>query len=71
MKADAANFAEQKRLLIEAQEALRREFENAGNKVLERAQEAFMARAQERFVQSEEKAARRAARPGGPAPEKL
>jgi DNA recombination protein RmuC len=57
MKADAANFAEQKRLLIEAQEALRREFENAGNKVLERAQEAFMARAQERFAQSEEKAA--------------
>lgn len=57
LKADATNFAEQKRLLIEAQEALRREFENAGNKVLEKAQDAFMARAQERFAQSEEKAA--------------
>jgi len=57
LEADATNFAEQKRLLIEAQEVLRREFENAGNKVLEKAQEAFMARAQERFSQSEEKAA--------------
>lgn len=57
LEADATNFAEQKRLLIEAQEVLRREFENAGNKVLEKAQEAFMARAQERFTQSEEKAA--------------
>ncbi len=49
LKADAENFSEQKRLLIEAQETLRKEFENAGNKVLERAQEAFLTRAQARF----------------------
>lgn len=53
MKADAENFAEQKRLLIEAQESLRKEFENAGHKVLERAQEAFLARANARFAESE------------------
>ena len=55
LTADALHFDEQKRLLIASQEALRREFENAGNKVLEKAQETFLARAQERFVQSEEK----------------
>lgn len=59
LRADAQNFAEQKRLLLEAQDALRREFENAGNKVLEKAQEAFLSRAQERFAQSEEKNAER------------
>ena len=59
MRADAQNFAEKERLLIAAQEALRREFENAGNKVLAKAQEAFLARAQERFSQSEEKSAER------------
>lgn len=53
LKADAENFAEQKRLLIEAQEVLRKEFENAGNKVLEKAQETFLARAQARFEESE------------------
>lgn len=53
LKADAENFAEQKRLLIEAQESLRKEFENAGHKVLERAQEAFLARANARFAESE------------------
>lgn len=53
MKADAENFAEQKRLLIEAQESLRKEFENAGHKVLERAQEAFLTRANARFAESE------------------
>ncbi|MES2303314.1 MAG: DNA recombination protein RmuC [Pseudomonadota bacterium] len=53
LKADAENFAEQKRMLIEAQEVLRKEFENAGNKVLEKAQESFLARAQARFDESE------------------
>ena len=59
MKADAQNFAEKERLLLAAQEALRKEFENAGNKVLAQAQEAFLHRAQERFAQSEEKNAER------------
>ena len=59
LRADAQNFGEQKRLLIEAQEALRKEFENAGNRVLEKAQETFLSRAQERFAQSEEKSAER------------
>ncbi|MFN3552543.1 MAG: DNA recombination protein RmuC [Novosphingobium meiothermophilum] len=59
MKADAANFEEQKRLLVEAQDALRKEFENAGNKVLEKAQEAFLARAQSRFEESEKTSAER------------
>jgi DNA recombination protein RmuC len=53
LKADADNFSEQKRLLIEAQEALKKEFENAGTKVLEKAQEAFLARAGARFEESE------------------
>jgi len=53
LKADAANFAEQKRLLLEAQEVLRKEFENAGNRVLEKAQETFLQRASERFAESE------------------
>ena len=55
LRANAAHFEEQKRLLLEAQEGLKKEFENAGAKVLERAQAAFMERAQERFAQSEEK----------------
>ena len=59
LKADAENFSEQKRLLIEAQETLRKEFENAGNKVLERAQEAFLTRAQARFDESEKTSAER------------
>jgi DNA recombination protein RmuC len=59
LKANALHFDEQKRLLIEAQETLRKEFENAGNKVLERAQETFLTRAQERFTQAEETNAER------------
>ena len=59
LKADALNFAEQKRLLLEAQEVLKKEFENAGNRVLEKAQETFLARAQERFAQSEKANAER------------
>lgn len=59
LKADAQNFAEQKRLLIEAQEMLRKEFENAGSKVLEKAQEAFLTRASARFAESEKTSADR------------
>ncbi len=59
LKADAENFAEQKRMLLEAQEALRKEFENAGNKVLEKAQETFLARAQARFEESEKSSGER------------
>lgn len=55
LKANAANFEEQKRLLLDAQELLKKEFEAAGTKVLEGAQEAFLKRAQERFTVSEEK----------------
>jgi DNA recombination protein RmuC len=53
MKADTVHFDEQKRLLIEAQAELRKEFENAGNKVLAQAQEAFLTRAHARFEESE------------------
>ncbi|HUM08309.1 MAG TPA: hypothetical protein VLT37_05470, partial [Acidocella sp.] len=59
LKANAAHFDEQKRLLLEAQDVLRKEFEAAGAKVLEGAQAAFLQRAQERFAVSEEKNAER------------
>jgi DNA recombination protein RmuC len=59
LRANAENFEKQKLLLMEAQESLKKEFENAGNRVLEKAQEVFLARAQERFDQSEEKNAER------------
>lgn len=59
LREKTANFDEQKRLLIEAQEALRKEFENAGAKVLAGAQEAFLRRAGERFEQSEKASAER------------
>ena len=55
LKANASNFDEKQRLLIEAQEALKKEFEAAGTKVLEGAQEAFLKRAQERFTVSEQR----------------
>ncbi len=55
LAANAANFADQKASLIEAQESLKREFEAAGAKILGQAQEAFLQRAQDRFSQSEEK----------------
>lgn len=55
LKANAVNFEEQKRLLIEAQASLKKEFEAAGAKVLEGAQEAFLKRAQERFTITEER----------------
>lgn len=47
-------FAEQKAALLDAQEALRKEFENAGSRVLEQAQKTFLERAEARFRQSEE-----------------
>ena len=55
LKANAANFDEKQRLLLEAQEALRKEFAVAGAKVLEGAQAAFLQRAQERFTVSEQR----------------
>ena len=59
LKANAAHFDEQKRLLLDAQEALKKEFEAAGAKVLEGAQEAFLKRAQDRFTESEKTNAQR------------
>jgi len=59
LREKSSNFDEQKRLLIEAQEALRKEFENAGAKVLAGAQEAFLARAGARFEESEKANAER------------
>ena len=55
LRANAANFEEQKRLLLTAQDGLKKEFENSGAKVLAQAQEVLLNRAQERFTQSEEK----------------
>lgn len=71
LRANAAHFDEQKRLLIEAQEALRKEFENAGAKVLEGAQEAFLKRAQSRFEESEKASAERLATLLAPVGERL
>jgi DNA recombination protein RmuC len=59
LKANAAHFDEQKRLLLEAQEGLRKEFEVAGAKVLEGAQAAFLKRAEDRFAESEKASAER------------
>ena len=53
LRQKTANFEEQKRLLIEAQELLRKEFENSGAKVLQTAQDAFLQRAGARFEESE------------------
>ncbi len=58
-KANALHFDEQKRLLLAAQEGLRKEFEAAGAKVLEGAQEAFLRRAHARFEESENASAAR------------
>lgn len=59
LKANAANFEEQKAGLIAAQDSLKAEFEAAGAKILASAQEALLNRAQERLSQSEEKSAER------------
>ena len=53
LKANAAHFEEQKRLLVEAREELVKEFQNTGNAVLTKAQEAFLERANERFGHAE------------------
>jgi len=52
-------FAEQKSALLAAQESLRKEFENAGNRVLEAAQKTFLERAEARFGESEKASAER------------
>ena len=59
LNANASNFDEQKRLLLEAQESLKKEFEAAGAKVLEGAQEVFLKRAADRFSESEKTSAER------------
>lgn len=59
LKANAANFEEQKAGLLAAQESLKKEFENAGARILAQAQDALLNRAQERLAQSEEKSAER------------
>ena len=59
LREKTANFDEQKRLLLQAQEALRKEFENAGAKVLADAQQAFLTRAGARFEESEKAAGER------------
>mgnify|MGYP000601518240 CR=1 FL=1 len=53
LKAQAAGFEEQKKLLVEAREQLLKEFQNTGNAVLGKAQEAFLERASERFGHAE------------------
>ncbi|HZU63455.1 MAG TPA: DNA recombination protein RmuC [Novosphingobium sp.] len=53
LRAHAAHFEEQKRLLVEAQEGLKAQFEASGARVLAKAQEAFLARAEARFTESE------------------
>lgn len=59
LRANTAHFEEQKRLLLTAQEGLKKEFEAAGARVLESAQEAFLRRAQSRFEESEKASAER------------
>ena len=53
LEADAANFADRERLLLEARETLLKEFQNAGAKVLGEAQKSFLERAGERFDHAE------------------
>jgi DNA recombination protein RmuC len=59
LTANAENFAEQKRLLMAAQEMLKKEFEAAGARVLEGAQATFLKRAEDRFAESEKSSAER------------
>ena len=61
LKAQAAGFAEQKRLLEESRDKLLKEFENTGAKVLGAAQERFLERANERFGHSEKASAEKLA----------
>lgn len=53
LKANADNFAEQQRLLVEAKEQLLKEFQLTGSQVLGRAQEEFLRNASERFGNAE------------------
>lgn len=53
LTANAANFDEQKRLLVEAKAEMLKEFQNTGSAVLGKAQEAFLERANERFGHAE------------------
>ena len=53
LKANALHLEEQKRLLLDAQEALRKEFEAAGGRVLAAAQDTFLKRAEARFEESQ------------------
>ncbi|WP_390475068.1 DNA recombination protein RmuC [Altererythrobacter sp. MTPC7] len=53
LKANAANFDEQMKLMREAREDMLKEFQNTGNAVLGKAQEAFLERAAERLGHSE------------------
>jgi hypothetical protein len=58
LRANATHFEEQKRLLLEAQDALRQQFEASGARVLAQAQEGFC-RAEARFTESEKTSAER------------
>jgi DNA recombination protein RmuC len=71
LKANAAHFEEQKRLLLAAQDGLRKEFEAAGAKVLEGAQEAFLRRASARFEESEKASSERLSAVLAPVGERL
>ncbi len=55
LKAQAANFDEQKAGLMQAQASLKAEFEAAGAKILGQAQDVLLERAKQRFTESEEK----------------
>lgn len=52
-RANAANFDEQKRLLLEARQELLTQFRAAGGEVLSKAQESFLKHAEERFGHAE------------------
>ncbi|MBU6267403.1 MAG: DNA recombination protein RmuC [Sphingomonadales bacterium] len=53
LREKTANFDERERLLLQAKEEMRKQFELSGAKVLEDAQKVLLERAQERFAHSE------------------
>jgi len=53
LREKTASFDERERILLEAKEELRKQFELSGQQVLDKAQAAFLERAQERFAHSE------------------
>ena len=71
LKAQAAGFEEQKRLLEESREKLLKEFENTGAAVLDKAHAAFLERANERFGHSEKASAEKLAALLQPVDERL